>query len=51
MKNKVKKLLKQKEAVLDDIHFLQKESGTSKYDKNEIEVRAQIAVLRHLLDE
>jgi cell division protein FtsB len=54
MKNKLIETLKLKEELLSDVWSLQiiaTESQLEDLDKNEIELKAQISLLRHLLSE
>ena len=55
MKKKVIKTLELKEAQLQEVLKLQKtetkKSKLNDLDKNEIEIKAQISILRHLLSE
>jgi hypothetical protein len=55
MKKKVIETLERKEAQLQEVLKLQetetKKSKLNDLDKNEIEIKAQISILRHLLSE
>jgi hypothetical protein len=55
MKNKIIKILKHKELQLQEVWNLQKietkKLKLNDLDKNEIEIKAQISILRHLLSE
>ena len=55
MKKKVIEILERKETQLQEVLKLQetkiKKSKLNDLDKNEIEIKAQISILRHLLSE
>lgn len=55
MKKRVIEIIKRKEAQLQEVLKLQetetKKSKLNDLDKNEIEIKAQISILRHLLSE
>lgn len=55
MKKKIIETLERKEAQLQEVLKLQetetKKSKLNDLDKNEIEIKAQISILRHLLSE